>query len=244
MVTANITFLLSIFALAAEIPLAQSHCLPPFPNNTISSNTTHQDLRPSKAPLPVTLSETESNDPDIDGIYMKTSERLSASVCGASSYTSSTTATSPLVLDCRQLAEKIRRDKHYTTVYGYGDNHTIFPILTYGSCMFGVRPAWTEDVHTWQYGWYIGNKDIWQIASRVADEFEIDGRSSGNGLTHCVVNKYVSPGIDVHWAVFSREQWKAVGWKLAPPIPSAGDKNMVSISIAMFAAFSWTFVLW
>ncbi|EQB47791.1 LipA and NB-ARC domain-containing protein [Colletotrichum gloeosporioides Cg-14] len=192
MVAAKVTFLLSILALAAEIPLAQSHCLPPFPNNTNSSNTTHQVLRPSKAPLPVTISGTESNDPNIDGIHMVPSERLSASLCGASSYTSSTTATSPLVSDCRQLAEKIRPDKDYMTVYGYGDNHTLFPVLVYESCIFGVRPAWAEDVHTWQYGWYIGKKDIWQIANRVADEFEIDGRSSGNGLTHCVVNKYGS----------------------------------------------------
>ncbi|KAF9873583.1 LipA and NB-ARC domain-containing protein [Colletotrichum karsti] len=251
----KVTPALFLLALVAHITPIHSLCLPHFPNNTNSTNTTYHATKPkpSTSPLPLTPIKQDVYDPSepyaapwpapstttrpppgpTPTYTYNERDRTWAELCGPSSYVSNTKYTSALAADCQLLADKAR-DMGFnirTLKPKFTDNHTLLPLHTEGTCSFGIRPHTMEELRSATTGFFIGNWDIADIVDKVVRNFTVDGLAGGSGLTRC---RYIDKSVNVHWTVYGPGELIDAGWEPAPPVPSSAEKGSINKQVTRY----------
>lgn len=125
-----------------------------------------------------------------------------SNLCGATTWESHPTGSSPLVSDCQAIAAYHKEATHmgYYTVRDFSDPATFQGLYYSGTCYFGIRPKTPEDAKAIPY-WYIGSQDITDLIHDSIARFGKDGKVSAEGDMSCK-NNQIGSAMGVHWGIY------------------------------------------
>ncbi|KAK1580218.1 putative necrosis-inducing factor-domain-containing protein [Colletotrichum navitas] len=256
--------LVSAIVALAHVSSVTPFCVPPFPNNTNGTNTTVQTSQspgpfpttalgrppatydvPGRLPGPPALAslssahELESEGPS----FYRGSQRWHKQICGMSSFAGFTSATSALTADCLALADDAAEAGHLWYAKGFADNTTVLELRNHGTCSFGIRPPYADDMYGIVSGWYVGGVDVAEVVRTAVRDYDAGGLVGATGVMHCTISS--AANVDVQWAIFGPGEQAEAGWWMAPPVPSsAGTKASVGRAVFSAVAAFWLPVLW
>ncbi|KXH48880.1 hypothetical protein CSAL01_09009 [Colletotrichum salicis] len=223
----KLTCLPIILLTLANITPALTLYIPDLLNYTNSTNITYH-IPPPPAPsgtLPsniYTLQTPDKNDlvwvPPSSPTFYRGNRRYEDEVCGASSFTGITRATSPLTQDCLALADDAAKERYVWYAKGFVDNTTILGIRSHGTCTFGIKPPYADALPRIMTGWYVGGVDVAEVVRTAVGDYDVAGQVGASGMMHCWANR--QNHVDVQWAIYGPGEQAAAGYFWAPPVPA------------------------
>ncbi|KAF9769179.1 hypothetical protein IL306_013420 [Fusarium sp. DS 682] len=113
--------------------------------------------------------------------------------CGDSTFENHSSAGSPLVKDCQQIARNIAGGGTWTVGAG-GEHHQL---LQYGTCAFGAQGAEGN-----MNAAYIGNQDIIDLINTSIDKFKWKGKVGAAGVMGCQSLQGLVGGVKMRWGIY------------------------------------------
>ncbi|KAI0600570.1 putative necrosis-inducing factor-domain-containing protein [Biscogniauxia sp. FL1348] len=145
------------------------------------------------APLAPAVAEAEIEEPGTSKVkrFQFHSDKIDRNFCGVSSFEDRTSDGSPSSSDCECVRDWSAAHKGYYSI-NKSDADTFFPVITCGTCRFGV------DTSNF-FGAHVGNKDIVDVVSTALSLFPSGGRVGAYGEMGCE-NSFVTAG--TRWGLY------------------------------------------
>ncbi|KAK1658849.1 putative necrosis-inducing factor-domain-containing protein [Colletotrichum godetiae] len=252
----KLTSLPIILLTLANITPALTVFIPNFLNYTNSTNITYH-IPPHPAPSPSgtlpsnisTLQTPDKNDlvwvPPSSPTFYRGNRLYEDEVCGASSFTGITRATSPLTQDCLDLADDAAKERYVWYAKGFVDNTTILGIRSHGTCTFGIKPPYADALPRIMTGWYVGGVDVAEVVRTAVRDYDVAGQVGASGMMYCWANR--QNHVDVQWAIYGASEQAEAGYFWAPPVPAnsgAGKGGIVSTGVIIGVLVFWLLLFW